>query len=179
MKTPVDFNALQVDIRKETKEAPSVSTLKRLWSYVASKSDRSMSTLNSLTRYLGYRDWTDYAESKLNVLNPESSFLSGNTLLTSDFNEGDKVECEWNPGRHVTFLYLGGNRFRVIENIKSKLGIGATGLISVFTLGIPLVITDLELDGKYIGNYMAGEKTGVTNIVYHPLDRAGKESEEK
>ena len=67
-----DFDFLSLRLRERIPDAPSVSTLKRLWAYVTNSSMRSRSTLNALARFLGHADWPSYIGS--------ADFPGGQTL---------------------------------------------------------------------------------------------------
>ena len=83
MKTPSDFNVLILEIKKVMKESPSISTMKRLWGYVPIASSRSTTTLNLLSRFLGYRDWPDYIETLMGTELRARSYHPTLSLLPS------------------------------------------------------------------------------------------------
>lgn len=166
--TPSDFNFLYLKIRNELNEAPSVSTLKRMWVYVSNTSSRSMSTLNILARYVGYRDWNDYVERLMRDKRVESGFLTVNTFLSSNLHPGDRVVCTWNPGRRLVAEYIGDNRYVVRQTELSKLPVGTTFSALIFTKGLPLCVSNVESGGNMLGSYVAGEKTGLTSLNFIP-----------
>lgn len=171
MKTPSDFNVLILEIQKIMKGSPSLSTLKRLWQYVPVASSRSMTTLNTLSRFLGYQDWPDYIENLMRSNRIESSFLTSNTILASRLTPGDVVDCEWNPGRHVSMEYLGDNRFKVLCNEMSKLKEGFTLTAVIFSKGNPLFATEVMDGDTNLGNYIAGKESGLTSLRYIPAQK--------
>ncbi|MCM1347941.1 MAG: hypothetical protein NC338_00900 [Firmicutes bacterium] len=173
--TPSDFNFLYLEIQKKFNQSPSISTLKRMWAYVTNTSSRSMSTLNILSRYCGYRDWNHYVESLMRESRVESGFLSVNTLLSSSLHEGDRIVCTWNPGRRLEAVYMGNNQYVVSHVENSKLPENATFTNLIFTKGLPLVATDVRIDGQPMGNYVAGEKNGITSINFIPVSRPAGE----
>ena len=61
VKTPKDFEFLSRQIGGYTNETISVSTLKRMWGYVASPCKPSKYNLNLLSRMVGYSDWVAFA----------------------------------------------------------------------------------------------------------------------
>lgn len=66
VKTPKDFEFLSRQIEGYTNETISVSTLKRMWGYVASPCKPSKYNLNLLSRMIGYSDWEAFrVETKL------------------------------------------------------------------------------------------------------------------
>lgn len=60
IQTPKDFDYLSQVIEECQGEHISVSTLKRIWGYVASSSMPRRSTLNILAKQVGNRDWDDF-----------------------------------------------------------------------------------------------------------------------
>ena len=61
VKTPKDFEFLSRQIEGYTNETISVSTLKRMWGYVASPCKPSKYNLNLLSRMIGYSDWEAFS----------------------------------------------------------------------------------------------------------------------
>ena len=57
--SPKDFEFLTCQILGYTKESISISTLKRMWGYVASSCKPSAYNLNLLSRMVGYPDCRD------------------------------------------------------------------------------------------------------------------------
>lgn len=166
--TPSDFNFLYLEIQKKFNQSPSISTLKRMWAYVTNTSSRSMTTLNILSRYCGFRDWNHYVESLMRDNRVESGFLTVNTLLSSALKAGDRVVFTWNPGRRLEAVYKGNNRYKVCQVELSKLPADACFTSLIFTKGLPLTLTDVEAGGRALGNYVAGEKNGLTSVQYIP-----------
>ena len=163
-----DFNYLFLELKKEIADAPSVSTLKRLWAYVSDNSSRSKNTLNSLSRYLGYPDWTSYLEHLMRQHRVESGFLDAKTVVSSALVKGDMIEIGWNPGRELKAEYLGDNKFRVISALNSKLTPGMTFTSLMFSKGLPLTCSDVEFEGQNLGEYACGTKTGLTSLKFYP-----------
>jgi len=72
MHTSKDFENLAAGIFEQTHELVSASTLKRLWGYLAEGVTPRRSTLDILSRYLGFEGWDDFCERQT-----EESSLSG------------------------------------------------------------------------------------------------------
>ena len=60
-----DFEALSARIYDQTQVVLSVSTLKRVWGKVKYESSPSLSTLNALASFSGYKDWRDFKQQQL------------------------------------------------------------------------------------------------------------------
>ncbi len=158
------------------KNPPSISTLKRLWAYVPDASSRSRSTLNSLARFLGFKDWIHYMENLMRDNRVESEFIGVNTIATSSLESGDRIDLKWFPDRLISVKYMGDNIFSVIKSENSKLKEGTSFTSLLFTKGLPLYCTDVMLDNENLGIYIAGKKTGISSISFYPFS---KESTEK
>ena len=63
IRTPKDFDFLSACIAERLHQTVSTSTLKRVWSYVASDTKPRLSTLDILAQFIGYHDWEDYCAS--------------------------------------------------------------------------------------------------------------------
>ncbi len=166
--TYTDFNFLYLELKKRLSEAPSVSTLKRLWAYIPDSSSRSRSTLNTLSRFLGFNDWTHYVENLMRQNRVESGFLEVNNIVTSSLSPGDRIELTWNPGRRMSAIYRGANRFVVDRSENAKITEGSEFTALLFTKGMPLSCTDVTVDGVERGVYVAGSESGIISINYTP-----------
>lgn len=163
-----DFDFLSLRLRERIPDAPSVSTLKRLWAYVTNSSMRSRSTLNALARFLGHADWSSYIESLMRDNRVESGFLSRTSLTTSSLHAGDIVELTWNPGRCLVAEYLGDDRFVVRKSENAKLAEGTLFTTLIITKGLPLYCNNVVFDGRKLDDYAAGLKSGITGLRYIP-----------
>lgn len=161
--SPTDFNLLSLAIRQSTNESISQSTIKRIWNYIPTEHTTRDSTLSVFARYLGYKGWGDFCDKTL-YSEDESSFLSDTQILTKELEEGEQIELEWEPNRFCVLLYVGHNRFRVINERNTKLNAGDTFETHFLGLGHPLYVAELyQSDGgpKY---YVAGSKKGLKRI---------------
>lgn len=164
-----DFNYLYMMIKKSQADVPSVSTLKRLWSYVSNSSSRSRTTLNTLSRFLGYADWTSYVEDLMRTSRVESGFIDTKNVIAASLLPGDIVSIEWNPQRLVKARYLGDNVFEVEENTNSKLTQGARFSAIMISKGVPMICSNVVIDNQDMGSYIAGKETGITNVEILPV----------
>lgn len=102
-----DFDYLSLKLKDKINDPPSISTLKRLWGYVPNSSSFSKSTLNSLSRFLGFNDWDNYIENLMRDSRVESGFLDTNSIVVSNLTIGDRLEITWNPERKILVEYEG------------------------------------------------------------------------
>lgn len=105
MKTSSDFTFLNGAIWERIHENLSDSTLKRLWGYVDGPDKTRNSTLEILTKFLGFKGWDGFLEhiSK----NNGSDQVTNLHIKTDDLTVGDLISVSWKPNRRCTFRYLG------------------------------------------------------------------------
>lgn len=166
MKTPNDFIFLSGAIWDRTHETLSPTTLKRLWGYVEGAVQTRESTLDILSRFLGYRDLEDFMVqvNKTGGSNLVASFH----IRTDDLQPGDRVSVSWQPGRWCTFRYLGDGRFIVEKAENSKLKEGDTFCASLFILGEPLYLSDLVHGTNPPVDFVVGNRDGLDDLIRVP-----------
>lgn len=170
--TSSDFDFLYIQLKNADPYAPSVSTLKRLWAYVTSPSRRSASTLNTLSRFLGYSDWNGYVEHLIRHNRVESGFLTAKSLLSQNLRTSDIIELTWAPDRTMLLEYTGANRFRVKSCDNGRLLPGTTFTALAFTVGMPLICTAVTSpQGENLGTYTAGSRNGLTSLKLEPSSK--------
>lgn len=171
--SPTDFNGLCDQLRHTLGESLSMSTLKRLWGYVTGYASVRVSTLNTLSHYVGCRDWQEFCET---LDQPDvSSFPSGDVIALSILKVGDNIEVTWYPGRRIVVQYLGQGRMRVTESLRSKLTVGSTFSCVGMVNGERLTLTQVEIPGTdkaltYVCGRAGGIKARVIPITYPAQD---------
>lgn len=105
MKTPSDFIFLSGVIWERTHETMSPTTLKRLWGYIDGADETRSSTLDILSRSLGYQDWENFLR-QINKNNGSDPVLSQH-ISADDLAVGERIYVSWKPDRRCTFRYLG------------------------------------------------------------------------
>lgn len=162
--SPTDFNFLLGEISRITHETLSLSTIKRIWGYVPSGHVPNVSTLSILSRYVGFTGWDDFSNSFECGMLDDSEFLSGNQVVPARLKEGVEVEFRWMPDRYCRVVYIGGEHFRVVESVNSKLVPGDTFQTSLFSLHNPLYLTDLRREGCQPRTYVAARRRGISGL---------------
>ena len=162
LKTPSDFDYLTRKVWEEMHETISISTLKRLWGYVDGASKTRNSTLNLLSRYIGYQDWDDFLLSLENENDIPSEKILTPHIETRHLKEGDMIEVAWQPNRHCHFRYLGNRTFFVEKSSNSKLKVGNTFMCSLFVYEEPLYMENLTQEGHPPIAFVVGNKSGLT-----------------
>lgn len=163
MKTPADFIFLSGAIWERTHETMSPTTLKRIWGYIDGADTTRNSTLNILSKFLGYNDWDEFLEN-INQDNG-SDFVKSKHIKTDDLNVGDCISVAWKPNRRCTFRYLGDQKFIVEKAENSKLKVGNTFSCSIFIIGEPLYLNDLVQDNNTPVAFVVGNKDGLVELT--------------
>ena len=166
IQTPADFDFLRGIIWERTHEQISTSTLKRLWGYVDGIDNARNSTLNVLSKALGYESWDAFI-LKLKLENMDNSDLvMSESVSSSDLKIGDRLMIAWQPNRVCLLNYLGDNQFEVMESQNSKLKVGDTFRCGLFILGEPVYINDLRQNNG-TGEpklFVIGNKSGLVKL---------------
>ena len=162
MKTSADFTFLSGAIWERTHENLSASTLKRLWGYVDGADKTRNSTLEILSKFLGFNNWDAFLEHISQ--DSGSDRVKKQHIKTDDLVVGDIVSVSWKPNRRCSFRYLGDYHFIVEQAENSKLKVGNTFRCGLFILGEPLYLSDLVQDNELPVAFVVGNKDGLCEI---------------
>lgn len=163
-RSATDFDRLETLIKQNSNDTLNASTLKRIWGYSKSKSEPRRTTLTVLANVLGYRDWESYVESKKTGIIIESGFSSNSTVNVSDMKTGDTLSLRWNPDRQLILRCREKEIFEVIQQVNSSLRVGDTFRLLFLREGHPLYCKDVIRDAQNLGDYIAGESTGIYDL---------------
>ncbi len=159
IKAPRDFDFLARQVAGYMGDTISVSTLKRMWGYVATQCKPSKFNLDLLSRMVGYLDWDSFVEGQDS---PASSrFFIRSKLIADALYVGEEVKLTWYPGRVVTIKYLGNDSFEVVESVASKLAVGDTFTCHQFVDDEPLYLSNLSHENMPLSNYVCGQTGGI------------------
>lgn len=164
LQAPSDFEYLIDCIWEKQHQVLSLSTIKRLWGYISSTGQPRLSTLNTLSQFLGYADWNAYLAILEQRVENESDIFKGAGICSNELAINDLVIISWLPNRQCTFRYLGSNHFVVIESIHAKLQVGDTFDAISFIMGKPMYLDNLKRQDGTTTSYVAGKKNGITNV---------------
>ena len=162
MKTSNDFTFLSGAIWERVHENISTSTLKRLWGYVDGADATRNSTLEILSKFLGFKDWDGFLEH-IDQDNG-SDRVTKQHIKTEDLSVGDCVSVSWKPNRRCVFRYLGDYQFKVEQSENSKLKAGNTFRCGLFILGEPLYLNDLVQGNNPPVAFVVGNKDGLCEL---------------
>ena len=140
----------------------SPTTLKRLWGYIEGADQTRNSTLEILSRFLGYDNWEDFVED-IGKGSGSDEVLSPH-IAVADLSVGDCVKVSWKPDRRCTFRYLGEQKFVVESAENSKLKVGNTFCCSLFILGEPLYLTGLVQGDNLPLDFVVGNRDGLCEL---------------
>lgn len=161
---PSEFERLRDSMFATLGETLSISTIKRVWGYVNGYESVRTSTLNTMARYVGFRDWKEFCETQANP--DASTFPLQGVLVISTLAIGDRVEVTWSPGRRIVVQYMGQMRLCVVESERSKLTVGTKFTCSGMVNGERLTVTQVETPGaKQALVYTCGKHGGITARV--------------
>lgn len=164
MRTPADFDWLNLRIWETCHEYLSPTTLKRLWGYINGAETPRHTTLCILCRLLGYTSWEEYVESLSTRNEEESESFSGNGIRADELQIGECLEVAWRPNRRAVLRYEGGNRFTIVEAENSKLHVGDTCNAVCFLLNRPMYLDNLVQETQSPKTYVAGKRHGLTYV---------------
>lgn len=166
LETHNGFISLVDAIESDVREHVSESTLERMWGYSTRGADAlSLRTLNVLSRYVGASSWKGFCADLKQSSKVESEEFSGDSIVSSYLQAGERLQLGWLPDRLVTVQYLGMNRFVVIESLNSSLQPGDSFECLQIQAGRPLYLDRFRrahVDGE--ARYVAGERSGLTLV---------------
>lgn len=162
IKTPRDFSFLRECIFVRNRVYLSESTLKRVWGYIPQGNPRD-NTLDALSSFLGYDSWLQFKENLAHTSGEiPSSFTLGRHLSPREnLMPGERLLLVWQPNRRCEILYLGDDRFEVINSAFTRLSAGDNFTCHLFIEGEPLFISDLVQGGKPPVGYICGKISGI------------------
>lgn len=165
LQSPADFQLLLQQIWEKQHAVLSLSTIKRLWGYVASNGSPRLSTLNTMAQFLGFADWNAYLVALEQRGGIESALCMGKGIQTANLQAEDRIVVAWQPNRQCTFRYLGENQFVVEDSTNAKLQQGTTFSAARFMIGQPMYLDNILLaDGTHT-SYVAGKRNGLTSVI--------------
>ena len=162
MKTPRDFIFLSGVIWDRTHETISPTTLKRLWGYIDGGDQTRSTTLDILSKALGFTDWEDFLAG-LDQGSGSDPVLAPH-VSADKLEPDDRLFVSWKPNRRCTFRYLGDTKFVVEESENSKLKKGDTFSATLFILNEPLLLSNLVHGNNPPVPFVVGNRDGLCEI---------------
>lgn len=165
-KSASDFDRLESLIKNHSNDTLNASTLKRIWGYSKTASTPRRTTLTILAKVLGFRDWESYIDKKKAEERIESGFKLNTIINISDIERGDMISFKWNPNRVITLRCINKEMFEVLEQENSSLRTGDRFRVLYIREGYPIYCKDVIRDNRNLGDYIAGEETGIYDLKY-------------
>lgn len=164
MKTPKDFDLLRDCIYNRLHVLISSSTLKRIWGYLNTDIKARESSLSTLSRFLGYKDWDDYRKNSATKRSELQScpVMSRRISVAEELIQGDRLRITWLPDRTLDVIYLGDLEFSVFHSENTRLKEGNIFSCSLIIEGEPLYLDNLCQNGLPPTAYVCGKRSGVT-----------------
>lgn len=163
LRTPTDFNYFASQIESVCNEKISVHTLMRLWGYLESHINPSVTTLSILSRFLGFMDIQEYNIDLSVRLRGESEFIESESISAEMLDLDDELIVCWDPDREVKIKYKGNYNFEVVSNSNSKLANGMKFRCLIFSKGLPFLAYIID-DKEGHKNYIGGKKWGIKSL---------------
>ncbi len=163
MRAPSDFEFLAGVIWERIHTTISPTTLKRLWGYIDGPDTTRYSTLDLLSKFIGYENWEVFLARLAECADIQSQPMLGEVFLSTDLAVGECLEITWRPNRRCIFRYLGHYRFETIAAEHSKLSVGNSFECPFFMRGQPAYLTDLIQDKNSPVNFVIG-KGGLVEV---------------
>ena len=163
--SPADFELLSDNILNRNHAYLSRTTLMRFWGYIDDGVRPSRTTLNILSRFVGYSGWDDFAERHDGVAadeeSPSNPIMGRKLSVAKELHKGDRLRLLWQPERVCDVEYLGDMKFRVVASVNTRLREGDTFQMSVIVEGEPLYLDNLRQADRPAIAYVCGKVSGV------------------
>lgn len=159
--TPRHFETIVDAVFQRTGTLLSPTTLKRIWGYLNEPTTPRRSTLDTLARFCGWKNYAHFLSGD----NPEiESGTVGTRVVRADSGlmRGTRVRLMWPPSRVCVIEYLGNRKWCVISSEGTRLKPGDKFSCAMIVDGEPLYIDNLEKQGANVGVYVCGRRSGVT-----------------
>lgn len=163
MEMPKDFEHLWSLLPAESKL--SMSTLKRLWGYVAGPQSTRESTLTILSCFAGYQDWKDFTRNHEHQPSKDESGFLDAAVLVEEMPTGGEVLLEWFPDHRCRVRKQDDGTLVVIEAEGCKLQVGDTFRTMQISVGNPFYATHVMREGRSLPDYVAGRTRGIVRVV--------------
>lgn len=159
-----DFRVLSALMEYECKDLVSVSTLKRLWGYVSQQTTPRESTLDVLSRFIGFKSFSDYHISMIGGMGESSGYVDSAIVSAKDVPDGALLTIGWAPNRILKLRKTGMQEWEVVKSYNSKLQDGDRFEAACFFKGLPLFLPAVMRGTERLPSYIAGKKDGLNKV---------------
>ncbi len=152
------------DIAARTGENLGINTVKRFTGAAAEDVNPRQTTLDIISRYLGYRDWPEMKRAVYG--NSSSRFKFPDRMIDArGVPVGGTVTLQWDPDRKIRIRHLRYAKYEVVEAENSKLQAGDILYLDKLMTRYPLFVRSVTRAGQELGPYTAAEEYGLTSVV--------------
>ncbi len=160
VKSPKGFIQLSESIFGRTGVLMSPTTLKRIWGYLSEPVTPRQSTLDTLARYIGWNNWTEFQQNEKPGI--ESGMVSSEHIdVLRQLKWGEVIRLMWQPSRVCDVKYIGAGKFQVIRAEGTKLSVGDTFTCHLIVDSEPLYLDNLIHNGTPSATYVCGRHHGI------------------
>lgn len=160
-----DYALLADMILSATGEHISDNTLRRIMGVKEDAGVPRPITLDIIARYLGYKTWDLYQRFGNEELSDSRFFEEKNVVASSQLAVGQKILLEYHPNRTLLLEYKGDEIYVVLSVSGGSLKAGDSLTIYNFVEGMTLFVSDVNRQGKSLGQYVAGEVSGLLSVT--------------
>lgn len=159
-----DYSLLSDMILAATGEHISDNTLRRVMGVKEDAGVPRPITLDIIARYLGYESWNLYQHFCREGVSDSRFIEQKNVVASSQLAVGQKVQLQYHPSRTLILEYCGDEIYLVCSISGGSLKEGDRLTIYNFVEGMTLFVSNVERDGKSLGQYIAGEVSGLLSV---------------
>ncbi len=159
-----DFRTLAALLEYECKDVVSVSTLKRLWGYVSQQTTPRESTLDVLSRFIGYKDFSSFRLAQFGRQEDSSGYIDESFISAKDVPEGGIMVLCWAPNRMIRIRKEAEGQWLIVDSYNSKLQAGDRFEAGCFFKGLPLFLPAVIRGDRILPSYVAGKKEGLSKV---------------
>lgn len=159
-----DYSLLAEMILSTTGEHISDNTLRRVMGVKEDAGVPRPVTLDIIARYLGYESWNLYQRFGNEEVSDSRFIEQKNVVASSQLVIGQKLQLQYHPNRILILEYQGDEKYVVRSVSGGSLQEGDLLTIYNFVEGMTLFVSNVERKGKSLGQYLAGEVSGLLSV---------------
>lgn len=163
IQTPKDFEYLSKSIFFRLRTNVSSTTLKRMWGYLKENTQTRESTLNILSRFIGFNDWAEFCDKSQSEPNPsqQEHILLKKKISSKELQPNQEIEINWFPNKWCRIKYLGEHSFIVNKSLNTKICENDTFQCYLLIEGEPMYLDNFVHDGLPPVTFVAGKERGI------------------
>ena len=156
-----DCESLSADIERSTGEKLGATTLKRLLGFTSETASPRLTTLNILSKYLGFESY-DFLKNAIDNRGDSDFDPTTSSINTRSMDKNAEIILSYAPNRQLTLRHILEDKFEVTQSINGSLREGDIIYVDNFTDGLPMIAKDVTREGESLGRYIAGGQFGIS-----------------